>query len=396
MTEFSINTDNEIHKNILQKAIGGLGEIFAPIIPALICGGLILGFRNIIGEIQLVSDGTQSLAQKYQFFKGLYDFLWLIGESIFHMLPVGIVWSITRKMGTTQILGIILGITLVSPQLINAFALSSTKELPFWDFVFFKIEKVGYQGQVIAALLSGFVLVYLERFFRYITPEILRLIIVPFCSLPLAVMFAHTILGPIGWTLGDAIAKVVYMGLTSDVKWLFALIFGFCYAPIVMTGLHHMTNAIDLQLVSLYGGTILWPMIALSNIAQGSAVLGMVILQRYNKDRQQVNIPACISCYLGITEPVLFGVNMKYGFPLLCGMTGSALASVTCISFRVESFSIGVGGIPGILSIKPEFWNIYPLCMLISIIIPLTLTYFVGKYMLNKKETTTNKGLVKN
>ena len=301
-----------------------LGEIFAPLIPALICGGLILGFRNIIGEINFFSNGTQSLADISQFWAGTYNFLWLIGEAVFHLLPVGIVWSITRKMGTTQILGIVLGLTLVSPQLLNGFSVATTAaaDIPVWDFGFAQVQMIGYQGQVIAAMLSGFVLVFLEKFFKKHCPEVISMIVVPFCSLVPAVIIAHTVVGPIGWKIGDAIASVVYAGLTSDVKWLFAAVFGLLYAPVVMTGLHHMTNAIDTQLVNTYQGTILWPMIALSNIAQGSAVLAMSILQKRNRRAQQVNVSACISCYLGVTEPALFGVNMKYGFPLVCGMFG--------------------------------------------------------------------------
>ena len=98
---------------------------------------------------------------------------------------------------------------------------------------------------------------------------------------------------------------------------VFGAIFGFVYAPLVITGLHHMSNAIDMQLIADFGGTMLWPMIALSNIAQGSAVLGMIYLQRKNADAQEVNVPACISCYLGVTEPAMFGVNLKFHFPRL-------------------------------------------------------------------------------
>ena len=346
----------QTNQSLLQRIMGTLGEIFAPIIPALICGGLILGFRNIIGEINFLGGGTQSLADVSQFWAGMYSFLWLIGEAVFHMLPVGIVWSITKKMGTTQILGIILGLTLVSPQLLNGFSVAATavEDIPVWDFGFVQIQMIGYQGQVIAAMLAGFVLVYLEKFFKKICPEVVSMIVVPFCSLVPAVLVAHTIVGPIGWQIGDAIASVVYAGLTSNVRWLFAALFGLLYAPIVMTGLHHMTNAIDSQLVNLYGGTTLWPMIALSNIAQGSAVLAMSVLQKKNERAQQVNIPACISCYLGVTEPALFGVNLKYGFPLVCGMIGSACGAVISIGTGVEAYSIGVGGLPGILSLKPQ------------------------------------------
>ena len=371
------------NQSLIQRIVGTLGEIFAPIIPALICGGLILGFRNIIGEINFFAGGTMSLADVSQFWSGVYSFLWLIGEAVFHLLPVGIVWSITKKMGTTQILGIVLGLTLVSPQLLNGFSVATAETIPVWDFGFAQVQMIGYQGQVIAAMLAGFVLVYLEKFFKKHCPEMISMIVVPFCSLVPAVIIAHTIVGPIGWKIGDAIAAVVYMGLTSNVKWLFAAAFGLLYAPIVMTGLHHMTNAIDSQLVNLYDGTILWPMIALSNIAQGSAVLAMSVLQKKNERAQQVNIPACISCYLGVTEPALFGVNMKYGFPLVCGMIGSAAAAVISISTGVEAYSIGVGGLPGILSIKPQFWLSFLAAMAAAIVIPFLLTFIVGKRKLS-------------
>ena len=378
------------NQSLIQRIVGTLGEIFAPIIPALICGGLILGFRNIIGEINFFADGTMSLADVSQFWSGVYNFLWLIGEAVFHLLPVGIVWSITKKMGTTQILGIVLGLTLVSPQLLNGFSVATAETIPVWDFGFAQVQMIGYQGQVISAMLAGFVLVYLEKFFKKHCPEMISMIVVPFCSLVPAVIIAHTVVGPIGWKIGDAIAAAVYMGLTSNVKWLFAAAFGLFYAPIVMTGLHHMTNAIDSQLVSLYDGTILWPMIALSNIAQGSAVLAMSVLQKKNERAQQVNIPACISCYLGVTEPALFGVNMKYGFPLVCGMIGSAVAAVISISTGVEAYSIGVGGLPGILSIKPQFWLSFLAAMAAAIVIPFVLTFIIGKRKLSAADNAQN------
>lgn len=378
----------QTNQNIAQRIMGALGEIFAPIIPALICGGLILGFRNIIGEIYFFNNGTATLTQLYPFWMGVYNFLWIIGEAIFHLLPVGIVWSITKKMGTTQILGIVLGLTLVSPQLLNGFAVSSTSvsDIPKWDFGFIQIDMIGYQGQVIAAMMAGFVLVYLEKFFKKHCPEVISMIVVPFCSLVPAVIIAHTIVGPIGWSIGNFIGDIVYSGLTSNIRILFAAIFGFVYAPIVMTGLHHMTNAIDTQLVTLYGGTMLWPMIALSNIAQGSAVLAMIVLQKKNERAEQINVPACISCYLGVTEPALFGVNLKYIFPLICGMIGSAIAAVISIGFGVEAVSIGVGGLPGILSIFSQYWGKFLLAMAAAIIVPFVLTIVVGKKKLPVSE----------
>lgn len=260
------------NQNVLQRMITVLAEIFAPLIPAIITGGLILGFRNCIDSLYLFENGTKTLCEISQFWAGLDSFLWLIGEAVFHMLPVGICWSVTKKMGTTQMLGIVLGLTLVSGQLLNAYAVAGTAaaDIPTWDFGFFKVNMIGYQAQVLPAILAAFTLVYLEKFFRRITPQVVSMIVVPFCSLLLAVIAAHFVLGPIGWKIGSAISSVVYAGITGSFKIVFGAVFGFVYAPLVITGLHHMSNAIDLQLIADYGGTMLWPMIALSNIAQGS------------------------------------------------------------------------------------------------------------------------------
>lgn len=236
---------------------------------------------------------------------------------------------------------------------------------------------------LIPAIMAAFVLVYLERFFRKISPQVISSVVVPFCSLVLAVMAAHFIVGPIGWKIGSAISYVVYAGITGSFKVVFGAIFGFVYAPLVITGLHHMSNAIDLQLIADYGGTMLWPMIALSNIAQGSAVMGMIILQKKNVAAQEVNVPAGISCYLGVTEPAIFGVNLKYGFPFICGMIGSAISAVVCVMTSTTANAVGVGGIPGILSIQPKYMGSFAICMVIAFVIPMTLTFIVGKKKLS-------------
>lgn len=333
----ALKSEAKTNQTALQKIIGTLGEIFAPIIPALICGGLILGFRNVIDSIQFFDNGTKTLVQISQFWSGVDSFLWLIGEAVFHFLPVTIVWSITKKMGTSQGLGIILGITLVSPQLLNAYAVASTpvSKIPVWDFGFASVQMIGYQGQVIPAMLAGFVLVYLERFWRKVSPNAISMIVVPFFSIVPAVLIAHTIVGPIGWAIGNFISDVVWAGLTSPFRWLFAGVFGFVYAPLVITGLHHMTNAIDTQLTAT-------------------------------------------------TEPALFGVNLKYTFPFFCGMIGSACAAIFSVSTGTMAASIGVGGIPGILSIIPKYMFNFAIAMLIAIIIPFTLTYILGKKKLNE------------
>lgn len=361
----------------LQKAMSNIAEIFAPLIPAIICGGLILGFRNILETAVVLQEGT--------FLAGLDKFLWIIGEAVFHTgIPVGICWSVMRKMGGTPILGVVLGLTLISGQLVNAYGVAGMAADAWapnyvWDFGFASFRMIGYQAQVIPAILAAFTLAYLERFFKRIVPSVVQMILVPFCSLLLAVMAAHFVLGPIGWKIGEVVSNFVMAGISGNFRVLFGAVFGFFYAPLVITGLHHMSNAIDLQLINTTGGTMLWPMIALSNIAQGSAVAGMSYLQRKNPKAQEINYPSMISCWLGVTEPAMFGINLKYQWPFFCAMIGSCIAAVISTLFGVTAAAIGVGGLPGIISIFPQYMLIFALAMLVALVVPFVLTVAVGR-----------------
>lgn len=371
-------------QNPVQRVMTTLAEIFTPIIPALIVGGLILGFRNVLEGVHWSMLDGKTITEVSQFWSGVNHFLWLPGEAIFQFLPVGITWSVSRKMGTSQILGIVLGICLVSPQLLNAYSVASTPASEIakdwvWDFGFFTVNRIGYQAQVIPALLAGLSLSYLEIFWRKHVPEVVSMIFVPFLSLIPALILAHTFLGPIGWTIGQALSTVVLAGLTGPVKWLFGAVFGALYAPFVITGLHHMTNAIDTQLIADAGGTALWPMIALSNIAQGSAVFAYYIMHRHDEREAQISLPATISAYLGVTEPALFGVNVKYIYPFVAGMIGSSIAGLLSVTFNVTAASIGIGGLPGILSIQPKYMIPFAGIMLVAIIVPMVLTFFFRK-----------------
>ncbi|MBS0849648.1 PTS trehalose transporter subunit IIBC [Citrobacter sp. JGM124] len=358
-----------------EQLISHFAEIFFPLLPALISGGLILGFRNVIGDLP-IRDG-QTLIQMYPSMEGMYNFLWLIGEAIFFYLPVGICWSTVRKLGGTPILGIVLGITLVSPQLMNAYELGS-KIPEAWNFGLFSIEKVGYQAQVIPALLAGIALAYIERFMKRIVPDYLYLVIVPVVSLIIAVFLAHALIGPFGRMIGDGVAFVVRNLMTGSFAPVGAALFGFLYAPLVITGVHQTTLAVDLQMVQNMGGTPVWPLIALSNIAQASAVVGIIICSR-KKNEREISVPAAISAYLGVTEPAMYGINLKYRFPMLCAMVGSGIAGLLCGLNGVLANGIGVGGLPGILSIQPRFWGVYAVAIVIAILIPIILTSFVYK-----------------
>ena len=180
------------NQNILQKLMTSLAEIFAPLIPAIITGGLILGFRNVIDSMEVFNGAT--LVSQSQFWAGIDHFLWLLGEAVFHVgIPVGICWTVMKKMGGTEMLGIILGLTLVSGQLTNAYGVAdalANGTINQWDFGFIKVNMIGYQAQVLPAILAAFTLAYLERFFKKISPKVVSMILVPFCSLLCAVMAA--------------------------------------------------------------------------------------------------------------------------------------------------------------------------------------------------------------
>ncbi|ODM52878.1 PTS trehalose transporter subunit IIBC [Vibrio harveyi] len=371
--------------NIVERGISHLAEIFVPLLPAIITGGLILGFRNVIGDIKMF-DG-QTLTEISQFWATVHSFLWLIGEAIFFFLPVGVCWSTVKKLGGTPILGITLGVTLVSPQLMNAYLIG--KQVPeVWDFGLFAIEKVGYQAQVIPAMLAGMALAFIETNLKRIIPSYLYLVVVPFVSIIVSVILAHSIIGPFGRMLGDGVAFAAKAAMTGDFAMIGSTIFGFLYAPLVITGIHHTTNAVDLQLMQELGGTPIWPLIALSNIAQASAVVGIIIISKKHGERD-ISVPAAISAYLGVTEPAMYGINLKYKFPMLSAMIGSAIAAAICGSAGVMANGIGVGGLPGILSIQPQFWGVFALAMLVAIVVPVALTLVLYKRAQMKGELET-------
>ncbi|WP_276902625.1 PTS trehalose transporter subunit IIBC [Frischella perrara] len=367
-----------------ERLISNLAEIFVPLLPALIAGGLLLGLRNVIGEMPTIDN--LPLTHTFSWLIPINDFLWLPCEAIFHFLPVAICWSTVKKMGGSPVLGIVLGITLVSPQLMNAYDLG--KAIPkVWDFGWFTIAKVGYQAQVIPSIFAGLALGWIETRLRKVVPDYLNLVIVPIVALMVSVVLAHFVLGPIGRILGDGIAYIVKYLMTGDYAFIGSAIFGLLYAPLVVTGIHHTTLAIDMQMTESMGGTPIWPIIALSNIAQASAVVGIILISKKHNERE-ISVPAAISGYLGVTEPAMYGINLRYKFPMYCAMIGAACAGLICGLNGVLSNGIGVGGLPGILSIKPVYWLIYALAMLVAIVVPILLTIVV--YKIKQKKGTLN------
>ena len=298
-------------------------------------------------------------------------------------LPVLLGFSATRKFGGNPFLGAALGMLLVHPALADGWNYAKTLmegNIKYWNVLGLEIEKVGYQGTVIPTIVSAWVLATLEKTFRKFVPSYLDNLITPLFSLFIAGFLAFTVIGPFGREAGSLISD----GLT----WLYdtlgffgGAIFGTFYAPIVITGMHQTFIAVETQLladVARTGGTFIFPIAAMSNIAQGAACLGVALALKDAKVRG-LAVPSGISALLGITEPAMFGVNLRYRQAFIAAMIGSGLASAFIAFFNVKAIALGAAGFLGVPSIKPDSLVMYSVGMAISFIVAFSLSFIMVK-----------------
>jgi trehalose PTS system EIIBC or EIIBCA component len=368
--------------NPLQRAIKALADIFIPILPAIVTAGLLMGINNILTGPGIFYD-EKSFIEVHQNWKDLADIINLIANTAFVFLPGLIGWSAVKKFGGSPLLGIVLGLMLVHPGLLNAWDYGKTAEIPTWNLFGLTIEKVGYQGQVLPVLIASYVLAKIEIFLRKRIPDALQLLLVAPITLLITGFLAFIVIGPITFTIGNAITDF-FVAIFDNFAWLGGLIYGGLYALLVVTGMHHTFLAVDLQLISNTGGTFLWPILALSNIAQGSSALAMFFATKDEK-LKGLSGTSALSAYLGITEPAMFGVNLRFRYPFIFAMIGSAVAAVVITTAGVRASSIGVGGIPGFLSILPGGWGAFFIGMGIALVVPFVLTYIYAKVKKDKK-----------
>ena len=389
VSKAEVKSEAKENLNLLQRLLANLAEIFAPIIPAIIVGGLIRGFRNVIGDIALLENGTKTITSVYPFWNGVYNFLWLIGEAIFVFLPVIITYSVCKKLNSDPVLGIVLGITLVSPQLMSSSdfvkAVATGGDIKMWDFGSFQINMVGYQSQVIPAILVGIVFSIFYKFLKKYVPEMISMIVVPFFSLVPAVLLANTVIGPFGRVIGDGLAKIIQIGFDSSFSWIVSGIYGLLYPLMVITGLHHAMLPIDLQAVEAVGGIYTFPVVALNNIAQASAVVAVVILNRKEAKAKEVGVPALISGYLGVTEPAMFGINLKYLYPFVGAMLATGVSGMISRLLGIIANSVGVGGLPAFLSMKAQYMIPFIGVTVICIVLSILFTLILSKTSLNSE-----------
>ncbi|MEH7662014.1 PTS system trehalose-specific EIIBC component [Bacillus velezensis] len=362
--------------NPLQRAVKTLADIFIPILPAIVTAGLLMGLNNIL-PAEGIFYSAKSIVQVYPQWADLANMINLIAGTAFAFLPALIGWSAVKRFGGSPLLGIVLGLMLVHPDLLNAWgygAAEQSGDIPVWNLFGLEVQKVGYQGQVLPILLASYLLARLELFLTKRTPEGIQLLVVAPVTLLVIGFVSFVIIGPITFAIGNALTAglIAVFGQFSAIG---GLLYGGLYSALVITGMHHTFLAVDLQLIgSKLGGTFLWPMLALSNIAQGSAALAMMLITKDKKQRG-LSLTAGISAYLGITEPVIFGVNLRYKFPFVIAMISSGIAGMFISVKGVLASSVGVGGVPGIFSIMSRYWGPFAIGMLIVLILPFAGTY---------------------
>ncbi len=362
-------------QNFLQRGVKTLADIFIPILPAIVTAGLLLGINNILTAPDIFF--SDPLVEVYPQWADIASIINLIASTAFVFLPALIGWSAAKQFGGSPLLGIVLGLILVHPDLLNAWTYGQAEDIPTWNLFGLEIEKIGYQGQVLPVLVSAYILAKIETFLNKRIPDSIQMLIVAPVALLVTGFLAFTLIGPVTFWVANLLTDG-FIGLFDFAPAIGGLVYGALYAPLVITGMHHTFLAVDLQLIGSTGSTFLWPMLALSNIAQGAAALAMMLITRNEKTKGLAGTSA-VSAFLGVTEPALFGVNLRFKFPFFAAIIGSAIAGLVITVSGVEATSIGVGGIPGFLSIYKEYWGAFFTGMGIVLVVPFGLTYLYGK-----------------
>ncbi|GAA0134442.1 hypothetical protein YSY43_12820 [Paenibacillus sp. YSY-4.3] len=381
-------------QNPLQRAIKTLADIFIPILPAIVMAGLLLGVNNILTGPDIFYAG-QSLIEVHPQWADVASIINLIASTAFAFLPVLIGWSAVRQFGGSPLLGIVLGLILVNPDLMSAYQYADAKlagTVPVWNLFGLDVEKIGYQGQVLPVLVSAYLLAKIEGFLNKRVHDSIKLLVVAPVALLVTGFLAFIVVGPITFAIGNVLTSGL-VSIFDSFAALGGLIYGGLYSLLVITGMHHTFLAVDIQLIGSQGGTFLWPMLALANIAQGAAALAMMFIAREQKAKG-LAVTSSISAFLGVTEPAIFGVNVRHRYPFIFGMIGSGIAGVILAMNNVLASSIGVGGIPGFLSIFPNQWGIFFLGMAIVLVVPFAGTLLYGKYRMSKADSVVSDDVV--
>ncbi len=341
-------------QNVFIRAIKTLGDIFVPIIPAIVASGLLMGL------LEGLSNVFPALSQS-----GTYTIIHLFSNAAFVFLPVLIAISAAKTFGGNMFLGAVIGMIMIHPDMMNAWSVASAETVPTasaW-FGLYDINLVGYQGHVIPVVIAVFVMSIIEKKLHKVVPEIIDLFVTPLVTVLVTGYLSLTILGPVfsaleNWVLDGA------QFLISLPFGIGAFFIGGVYAPTVVAGLHHMYNAIEAGMLSATGANIWMPIATAANVAQGAAALALAIKTK-NKKTQALAFPASLSAFLGITEPAIFGVNIRYMKPFIAGCIGGAVGALYASVAGISATAYGITGLFGFL-ITTDYAFSYLITMLIA------------------------------
>lgn len=379
--------------NPIQQFVKVLSDIFIPIIPAIVACGLMMGINNVLTAEDLFISGN-SLIGAYPQMAGLASMINTFSNAAYVFLPVLIGFSAAQKFGGNAYLGAVLGMLMVHPDLLTAFSYPQAlaeNSVPYWNVFGLHIAQVGYQNTVLPILVATYILAKIEKLCHKVIPTVLDNLLTPLFTLFITAFLTFTIVGPITRTAGDM--------LTNGLVWLYDTtgfigggIIGLFYAPLVITGMHHSFIAVETQLladIAKTGGTFIFPIASMSNVAQGAACLAMIFITKNSKTKSLATASS-ISAYLGITEPAMFGVNLKLRYPFYAAMIGSAVGSAYVTFFKVKAVALGATGLPGIIAITPGYMTYFIIGIIMTTILTFVLTYIFSirgaKLTINQSE----------
>ena len=369
--------------NPISRAVKTLSDIFVPIVPAIVAGGLLMGINNVL-TAQGLFFANKSLIEAYPMFKDFASIINLFSNAAFTFLPILVGFSATKKFGGNPYLGAVMGMIMVHPDLLNCYNLGKVAT-PYWNLFGLKVAAVGYQGTVLPILFVSWLIAKLETKLHKITPSWLDNLTTPLLSVLITGFITFLAVGPVLREAGNVLA--------DGLQWIYfslgpvgGAIFGFLYAPIVITGMHQSFIAIETQLlVSAAHRTFIFPTAAMSNVAQGAAVLAVFFLSKDPKQRSLCSASG-ISALLGITEPAMFGVNLKLKYPFIGAICGSGVGSAWIAGTKTLASAVGTAGIPGFISIPPESWLNYGIGMALSMSVAFIVTCILHKRNVEGKE----------
>ncbi len=366
---------------IWKRMIKALGDVFVPILPAIVASGLMMGLVEALGK------AIPSFAES-----DWYGILDLMANTAFTFLPILIAVSATRVFGGNIFLGAVVGMVMIHPNLLNAWSVGSMEasEIPVWQlFGFFKIRQVGYQGHVIPVVIAIWLMCKIEKWLHKHVPEMIDLFVTPLCTVLATSFITLGIIGPIFSTAESYVLEFAGWIITVGYG-VGAMIMGALYPLTVVCGIHHMYNVIEAGMLSAADGINIWmPVASAANFAQGAACLAVGLKAR-NMKTKSVAIPSSLSAALGITEPAIFGVNLRFTKPLVCGMAGGAAGSLLASIFHIGATSYGVTGLPGFL-ITLDYTVQYAVVLAVSAGVAFALTWVLWKEESEESEKSEEK-----